>query len=119
MDMRNSAAPPRPEGSRRPSAEATAFENGRRDKGNRSAYSHPAAALQDAAIGRLRRQRQIAAIHRLGARAVLELVEELDRYYGLGESLDNRLERYAGLDLEVLRAVGGDRFPPRPLRGLP
>ena len=53
---------------------------------------------------RLRRQRQVIAIHGLGARVVFELLDELDRRYGLGE----------GLDLRFLRAVGGDRFPAAP-----
>jgi len=59
------------------------------------------------------------AVHRLGPRVTFELLGELDRHHGLGEDLDRRLERYAALDPVILRAVGGDHFPPRPLRGVP
>ena len=68
------------------------------------------------ALARLRRQRQVEQVHRLGARVLFELVDELDRHHGLGDDLDRRLERYAGLDPEVLRVLDGDRFPPSPLR---
>ena len=67
------------------------------------------------ALRRLKRQRQVTAIHGLGARVVFELLDELDRRYGLGEGLDLRLERYAGINPDVLRAVGGDSFPAAPI----
>ena len=68
------------------------------------------------ALARLRRQHHVEQIHRLGARVLFELVDELGRVHGLGDDLDRRLERYAGVDPEVLRAVGGDRFPAPPMR---
>jgi hypothetical protein len=34
----------------------------------------------------------------------------------LGEDLDRRLERYASLDIRILRALGADRFPPPAVR---
>jgi hypothetical protein len=64
---------------------------------------------------RLRRERQVEQIHRLGARAVFELLQQLDRDHGLGRQLDRQLERFAGLDAGILAAVGGDRFAPAPL----
>ena len=64
----------------------------------------------------LRRQRHVEQIHRLGARALFELVDELDRVHGLGDDLDRRLERYARLDPDLLAALGADRFPAAPLR---
>ena len=74
------------------------------------------AALRAQASQRLHRQRLVERVHRLGARALFELVDELDRHYGLGDDLDRRLERYARLDHRLLAAVGGDRFPASPLR---
>ena len=65
---------------------------------------------------RLRRQRHVEQIHRLGARVIFELVDELDRHHGLADDLDRRLERYAALDPEVLRALGADRLPVSPVR---
>jgi hypothetical protein len=47
------------------------------------------------------------------------LIDELDRAaHGLGDDLDNRLGRNAGLDPVLLAAVGGNRFPARPLRAV-
>ncbi|MFC7332929.1 hypothetical protein [Rhodocista pekingensis] len=64
-----------------------------------------------------RRQRHAATLHRLGPRAVLELLEELERAHRLPPgALDDLLDSYATLDPAVLRALGGDRFPPRPIR---
>jgi hypothetical protein len=65
---------------------------------------------------RLRRQRQCEAIWRLGARAVFELIDEIDRYSTLGDDLDRRLSRYAALDPELIEALSCNKFPPAPLR---
>ena len=73
-------------------------------------------SLQAQAQQRLRRQHLARQLHGLGARVLFELVDELDRVHGLGDDLDRRLERYAGADPEVLRALGGDRFPAPPMR---
>ena len=62
-------------------------------------------------VRRLRRQRQVEQIYRLGARIVFELLDELDRYHDLCDDLDLRLKRYATLDPGVLAALGADRFP--------
>jgi hypothetical protein len=70
-----------------------------------------------AAWGRLRRQRQCETIWRLGARVFFELIDELARHHTLHD-LDVRLERYARLDPDVIRAVQADRFP-QPIRVVP
>ena len=72
--------------------------------------------LRNQAARRLRRQRHVEQVHRLGARVLFELVDELDRVHGLGDDLDRRLEAYAGLDPDLLAALGADRFPAAPLR---
>jgi hypothetical protein len=61
---------------------------------------------------RLRRQRQCQSIWRRDARVVLELIDGLDHHQDLGDDLDRRLERYAGLDPEPVRLLGADRFAP-------
>ena len=58
-----------------------------------------------------RRHRQIEHIHQLGPRAIEELVVEVAN----GEDLDTALEAYQRLTPELLKATGGDRFPPAPL----
>ncbi len=59
----------------------------------------------------LRRHRQIEHVHRLGPRATEELAVEVAN----GEDLDTALEAYQRLTPELLKATGGDRFPPAPL----
>lgn len=67
-------------------------------------------------LGRLRWQRQVEQVHRLGPRAIAELLNELARHHGIGEDIDRRLAAYAAVDLHVLAAVGGDQFPVLPIR---
>jgi hypothetical protein len=71
---------------------------------------------QRQALRRLRRQRLVERVCALGARAVFELVDELDRHLGIGDDLDRRLQRYADADPELLHAFGADRFAPLPTR---
>jgi len=61
-------------------------------------------------LHRRRRQRMAAAVHALGARVVFELLDEIGRHHAITDDVDTRLERYAALDRDVLRAIDGDRF---------
>jgi hypothetical protein len=70
-----------------------------------------------AVIRNLRRQRHVEQICRI-PRLVYELLDEIGRHHGIADDIDRRLERYARLDPPVLAAVGGDRFPPSPIRAL-
>lgn len=65
-------------------------------------------------LRRLQLQRMVAAVHALGPRAVFELLDEIGRHHDIANDIDRRLERYAALDRNMLRAVGGDRFAPWP-----
>lgn len=49
-------------------------------------------------------------LHRLGPRATFELLSELIAEHGT--DVVARLERYRDLDPALLRAIGGDKFPP-------
>jgi hypothetical protein len=73
--------------------------------------------MSPAARDRFRLQRGAEHLHALGARALAEMLAELARdRCDLADTLD-RLDAWrAGLSPELLRAAGGDRFPPRPLR---
>jgi len=73
--------------------------------------------MSPAARDRFRLQRGAEHLHALGARALAEMLAELARdRWDLADTLD-RLDAWrAGLSPELLRAAGGDRFPPRPLR---
>ena len=60
---------------------------------------------------RLKRQRRIEHLHRLGPRAVFELLHEVSEV----EDLDRALDAYQRLTPDLLKALGGDRFSPSPL----
>ena len=53
-------------------------------------------------------------LHQLGPRALHEFVVELAAAYGC--DVIDRLEGYSRIDPHLLHALGGDRFPARPLR---
>jgi hypothetical protein len=71
--------------------------------------------MNDEALAALRRRRHVEAIHRLGPRVVAELLDELARYHGIADDVDERLAKFATIDLQKLAAVGGHRFPPAPV----
>ena len=65
-------------------------------------------------VAALKRKRQIEHVHRLGPRAVGELLYEVAG----GKNLDRALEPYQRLTPNLLKAVGGDRFAPLPIHGV-
>ena len=78
-----------------------------------SEYTQNRRALQASAeIGSARWDRNIEHLHRLGPRPTAELLIEIARDTGRPDIVGDRVEAYAQLDRAVLRAVGGDRFPP-------
>ena len=60
-------------------------------------------------------EHMVEHLHRLGPRSIAELLIEIARSTGQPALIADRLQAYAGLDPEIVRAVGGDRFPPMPL----
>ena len=60
-------------------------------------------------------EHMVEHLHRLGPRAVAELLAEIAIATGEPGLIADRVEAYAALDPAVLRAVGGDSFPPMPL----
>ena len=64
---------------------------------------------------RLKRHRQIEHLHRLGPRAVGELLYEVAEI----EDLDRALDTYQRLTPDLLKALAGDRFPSLPIHEVP
>lgn len=93
-----------------PPGSAGSIENGRNTAVDTRSH------LKQQAFLRLRRERQVEQLHRLGSRVVYELLDQLARDHGIGADLDWQLQRFAGLDPEILAAVGGDKFAPNPTR---
>jgi hypothetical protein len=70
-------------------------------------------ALQDSAeIDGPRFAHLIERLHGLGPRPTAELLIEIANRTGQSKFIADRLQAYTGLDPEIVRAVGGDGFPP-------
>lgn len=70
-------------------------------------------------LERLRLERLVEHLHRLGPRAVLELLLALTACVGGVAAMFELLEDCRRLNPRTLRAAGGDRIPPRPLALVP
>jgi hypothetical protein len=86
----------------------------------RAAPAHLSRSLaerQSAELRRLQRQRYAQRIWRLGDRVQFELVEKFIKHFGIDEEAARQiLDRFAGLDIEALRALGADRLPSSVIR---
>ena len=61
-------------------------------------------------------QRHVHRLHQLGDRVLGEFLAELGAERSIQTLIDMKVARYAALTSEQLRATGGDRFPPTPIR---
>jgi hypothetical protein len=66
----------------------------------------------------LRFRRDVERLHRLGPRAVYELLTELGARQLLRSEIEALVGRYSRVDPVALRLAAGDRMPPTPLRAL-
>ncbi len=69
-------------------------------------------------IADLRRQRHVRQLYRLGPRALDALLVEIGAERSITTLIEQRLERYAAMDPGALEALGGDRFPARPIHAV-
>ena len=113
---RSQERPPDQKRERGPAGDRTAdFKNTDNNNGNTRSYNLSERQAQE--NRRLRRQRYAQRIWRLGDRVEFELVEHLITAFDLDEDAVARvLDRFAGPDPQVLRALGADRLPPSPIR---
>ena len=72
-----------------------------------------APAPQD--LGDARFERAVCRVHRLGSRAMFELLCEIGQARQCRTFIEQRVEDYGRLDRHVLQAVNGDRMLPVPL----
>jgi hypothetical protein len=116
---RSRERPPDRKRERRPAGDRTADLKSTSNNDDGSADNTPRPALQSRRRNearRLFRQRAVARVHALGGRPVFELVDEIIRNHPeLEDEIDGRLDKYADLDPNVLRLLGADHFPERPL----
>ncbi len=66
-------------------------------------------------VADLKRLRQVEDLHRLGPRAIGEMLREADN----GKDLDRALGTYERLTPDLLKALGGGHFPPFPIPEVP
>ena len=66
----------------------------------------------------LRFRRQIERLHRLGPRALGELLVEIGEQRLCRTYLEQRVRRYAEIDPKHLAALGAEHFPRPPLYGV-
>ncbi len=70
-------------------------------------------------VADLRFRRQIERLHRLGPRAVGELLAAIAAERSIMTLVDQKLTTYTELDSTALAAAGADKFWPAPLREVP
>jgi hypothetical protein len=59
-------------------------------------------------------ERQVLRLYTLGARAVCELLREVGVQTMHMTTVEQVLDRYAGIDPDALTTFSGDQFPPYP-----
>ena len=74
------------------------------------------ADLRERNRGRARLISTLRRIYTLGPRATIELILELAERSNSLPLLEELAERFARLNPDILRAVGGHEFPPSPIR---
>ena len=67
----------------------------------------------------LRRQRHVRQLYRLGPRAIDALLIEIGAERGITTIIEQKIERYAALDIDALEIAGGDDFPALPIYEMP
>ena len=61
-------------------------------------------------------RQMVERVHALGARPLAEMLAEIAVKHSIVPTLHETLERYASIDPQALRALGGDKFWPVPIR---
>ncbi len=82
----------------------------------RAAGLEPLHAIIAPVVADLRFRRDVERLHRLGPRAVYELLTEIGEQRLCRTFIEQRVQRCSGIDPEHLAALDGDAFPRPPLR---
>jgi hypothetical protein len=59
-------------------------------------------------------RRNVTRLHAMGPRVLGEFLAELGAGSYRMTDIESALERYSRLDPDIVRGLGGNRFPPRP-----
>ena len=79
----------------------------------------PIGSVAAEVVADLKFRRQVEHLHRLGARAVGELLAEVSAERGIRTVVDQKLSRYAELEPEAVEVAGADGFWQPPLHVVP
>ncbi len=75
-------------------------------------------AIAAEVVADLRFRRKVQRVHRLGDRVFGEILAEIGAERGIQTVIDQKLERFADLDLETLEIAGGNDFWSVPIHGV-
>jgi hypothetical protein len=115
LGPRHEERPP-PNEKRGPGAGDRAFLKNTNCNSNTQSLNSSRLAAQAEIVADLRFRRDVQTLHRLGPRAVYELLVELGRDRLIRAVIETKVKRYADrLSPELLRVIGGDRFPGGPI----
>ena len=78
----------------------------------------PIGPIAAEAVANMRFRHRVQHLHRLGPRAVGELLAELGAERSIMTLIDQKLDTYAELEPETLEVTGGDGFWQPPLHGV-
>ena len=81
----------------------------------RAAGLEPLGNITTSIVRDLRFRRNVARLHRLGPRAVCELLTEIGEQRLCRAFIEQRVQRYNEIDPDHLAALDGDTFPRPPL----
>jgi hypothetical protein len=85
----------------------------RHERQRRSGHPQRLGEVVEDLVDRLRFQRQVEKLHALGQRAVGELLAEIGEQRACRTFIDQRLETYAALDPELVKAIAPSFSGPR------
>ena len=66
----------------------------------------------------LRFRRQVERVHALGPRVTAELLAEIGAERNITTIIEQKIEKYAVLDIDALELAGGDQFPALPIHAV-
>ena len=81
----------------------------------RAAGLEPFSAIATSVVEDLKFRRNVERLHRLGPRAVCELLAEIGEQQLCRTFIEQRVQRYSKIDPDHLAALDGDTFPRPPL----
>ena len=76
-------------------------------------FTQTVSTAQDLAGPRF--EHMVECLHRLGPRPLAEMIVEIATVTGEAGLVVGLVQEYSALDPEIVRALGGDQFPPMPL----